>query len=121
MHLNGLAHIHRFRTVSLLSLIVIASLCCAQDARQEPTWPSRSLRLIAVGAPGGSVDIPARVIAERLNQEVQRILALPDVRELFERNLIQPAGGSSATFGRLIQSEFRKWGPVIRYTGAKPD
>jgi len=52
---------------------------------------------------------------------VQRILALPDVRELFERNLIQPAGGSSEAFGRLIQSEFRKWGPVIRYTGAKPD
>ena len=111
----------RFRTVSLLALIVIASLCCAQDGRQDPKWPSRSQRLIAVGAPGGSVDIPARVIAERLNQEVQRILALPDVRELFERNLIQPAGGSSEAFGRLIQSEFRKWGPVIRYTGAKPD
>jgi tripartite-type tricarboxylate transporter receptor subunit TctC len=61
---------HRFRTVSLLSLIVIASLCCAQDGRQEPTWPSRSLRLIAVGAPGGSVDIPARVIAERLKDRL---------------------------------------------------
>ena len=68
-------------------------------------------------APAGT----PRVVIERLNQEVQRILALHEVRELFERNLIQPAGGSSEAFGRLVQSEFRKWGPVIRYTGTKPD
>ena len=57
----------------------------------------------------------------RTTADALPVLERQSMRELFERNLIQPAGGSSEAFGRLVQSEFRKWGPVIRYTGAKPD
>jgi len=68
-------------------------------------------------APAGT----PRDIVERMNREINEVLASKDVREALARSQIQPAGGTPAEFGQLIARESAKWAPIIRYTGAKLD
>ncbi len=68
-------------------------------------------------APAGT----PREIIERMNNEINQILALPEVRELLARSQIVPGGGTPEAFGQLITSESNKWAPIIKQTGAKLD
>ncbi|MFN0300587.1 MAG: Bug family tripartite tricarboxylate transporter substrate binding protein [Burkholderiales bacterium] len=68
-------------------------------------------------APAGT----PREIVERLNKEVNQILASPEVRELLARSQIVAGSGTPEAFGQLIASESNKWAPIIRHTGAKLD
>jgi len=68
-------------------------------------------------APAGT----PRDIVERMNREINEVLASKDVREALARSQIQPAVGTPAEFGQLIARESAKWAPIIRYTGAKLD
>jgi len=52
-------------------------------------------------APAGT----PRDIVERMNREINEVLASKDVREALARSQIQPAGGTPAEFGQLIASE----------------
>lgn len=60
-------------------------------------------------------------IIQRLNREIAAILAMPDVQGRLHGAGLEPAGGSSEQFGRLIASEAVKWSEIIRKTGAKLD
>ena len=63
---------------------------------------------------------PRDVIA-RLNREVDAVLSTPEMkRKLFDAG-IEAGGGSPESFGELIRAEAKKWGEVIRATGAKVD
>jgi tripartite-type tricarboxylate transporter receptor subunit TctC len=68
-------------------------------------------------APAGT----PREIVLRLNKEINDALASPDVREILVRNRIQAGGGTPEEFGALIARESKKWGPVIKFTGARLD
>lgn len=68
-------------------------------------------------APAGT----PRDIIERMNNEINQILALPEVRELLARSQIVPGGGTPEAFGQLITGESIKWAPIIKHTGAKLD
>lgn len=68
-------------------------------------------------APAGT---PAATIA-RLNTEVNRILALPDVRERFQLAGMEPGGGSPQQFGAFIASEMTKWAKVASQAGIQPE
>jgi tripartite-type tricarboxylate transporter receptor subunit TctC len=68
-------------------------------------------------APAGT----PREIVLRLNKEINDALASPDVREILARNRIQAGGGTPEEFGALIARESKKWGPVIKFTGARLD
>jgi tripartite-type tricarboxylate transporter receptor subunit TctC len=70
-----------------------------------------------VMAPAGT----ATQIVVRLNQEINAILALPEVKKKLFDAFIEPGGRSSEAFGQLIRSESVKWGEIIRLTGAKVD
>jgi len=61
-------------------------------------------------APAGT---PAPVIA-RLNAELNRILADPEVARAIADSGSQAAGGTPETFAAFIQSEATKWAGVIR-------
>ena len=57
----------------------------------------------------------------RLNWEIGEVLAMPEVkRKLFDAG-IEAGGGTPEAFGQLIKAEAKKWGEVIRETGAKVD
>ena len=66
-------------------------------------------------APKGT---PPEIVA-RLNTEINKILAMPDVREKLVQQGAVPAPGSPADFGRFINNEVVKWGKVVKASGAK--
>jgi tripartite-type tricarboxylate transporter receptor subunit TctC len=70
-----------------------------------------------VGAPKGT----SAEIIDRLNREINAILADPRVKERFAELGASLIAGSPADFGRLIADETDKWGKVVKFSGAKPD
>ncbi|WP_020653096.1 Bug family tripartite tricarboxylate transporter substrate binding protein [Massilia niastensis] len=68
-------------------------------------------------APAGT---PAPVIA-RLNTEINKVLAMPEVRKKITVEGGNVLGGSPDQFGTLIKAEIPRWGQVVRDSGAKVD
>jgi tripartite-type tricarboxylate transporter receptor subunit TctC len=68
-------------------------------------------------APAGT---PAAVI-ERINADVDAVLADAGVREALGRQGLTPVGGSVADFQRFIEAERQRWGGTIRRIGLKMD
>ena len=62
--------------------------------------------------------MPAPVVA-RLQQEMARIMALPDVVDRLGKLNIRPIGGSSADFKRTIAQEIDMWTQVARANDIK--
>ncbi len=61
---------------------------------------------------------PKDVIA-RLNREIVKIMNVPDVREKFSQQGIDPASSTPEEFAQLIREEVARWGKVIRSAGIK--
>ncbi|HEY4918616.1 MAG TPA: tripartite tricarboxylate transporter substrate binding protein [Xanthobacteraceae bacterium] len=55
-------------------LAAVAALFCALAPAQAQTYPSRPIRLIVPFPPGGPVDVMARLVAERLTQNLGFIM-----------------------------------------------
>jgi tripartite-type tricarboxylate transporter receptor subunit TctC len=62
-----------------------------------------------------------RSIVSRLNTEIGRALALPDMHERFVAQGIDLQASTPEEFGALIRSEVVKWRKVVRDAGAKVD
>jgi tripartite-type tricarboxylate transporter receptor subunit TctC len=69
-----------------------------------------------LGAPKGTP--PA--IVDRLNKEINAVLAAPDFKAKFAKIGGTTLGGTSAAYGKLIADEIAKWGKVIREANIKP-
>lgn len=63
---------------------------------------------------------PAAVVA-RINAEVNRALALPDVADQFGREGAVPVPGTPQAFGELIRREIPRWAEVVKAGNVKPD
>ncbi len=61
---------------------------------------------------------PADVI-DKLNKEINAVLAEPNIIQRFAENGGVPIGGSPADLAKLIASEKQKWGDVIRAANIK--
>ena len=68
-------------------------------------------------APAGT---PKDVVA-KINAEVVKALAAPDVREAFAKAGIEPAGGSPAQFDDFIRAEMTRWAKVAQAAGLQPE
>jgi tripartite-type tricarboxylate transporter receptor subunit TctC len=68
-------------------------------------------------APGNT---PKEVV-ERVNREVNGVLADPKMKERFAEFGASNLGGSSADFRKLIASETEKWAEVVRSSGIKAE
>jgi tripartite-type tricarboxylate transporter receptor subunit TctC len=65
---------------------------------------------------------PARTppaIIERLHRETVRILALPDVRKIFDDQGLAVIGSTPAEFAAVIKAEGQQWAKVIKESGLK--
>jgi tripartite-type tricarboxylate transporter receptor subunit TctC len=68
-------------------------------------------------APAGT----PRPIVDRIHAEVTRILAIPEVRNQLTAQGADIVGNTPEQFGAWIRTEVKKWGEVIRVSGAKVD
>jgi tripartite-type tricarboxylate transporter receptor subunit TctC len=68
----------------------------------------------------GPANVPADVV-ERLNAEVNRAFELAEVRERLNPEGIVPSRMSVKEFGAFVAEELRRWGPVVRTSGARND
>ncbi|MGH8618676.1 MAG: tripartite tricarboxylate transporter substrate-binding protein, partial [Burkholderiales bacterium] len=67
---------------------------------------------------------PARLppaILSLLHARSAKIIALPEVQARIVELGAEPVGDTPAEFARFIKSEYEKWGPIIRQTGARAD
>ena len=60
-------------------------------------------------------------IITRLNAEIVKALALPDVRSQFELQGIEVLGGTPERFADYIREEIAKWARAIKLSGAKAE
>jgi tripartite-type tricarboxylate transporter receptor subunit TctC len=60
-----------------------------------------------------------RPIIDRLNAEVTKVLAMPDVKEFLFNQGLDPAPGTPEKFGAYIKAETAKWAKVVKDSGAK--
>lgn len=61
---------------------------------------------------------PKTVVA-RLNQELVRVLALPDVRERLSRDGVEPGSSTPEQLNAVVQAERKLWSRVIRDAGIR--
>ena len=61
-----------------------------------------------------------RPIVDRLNKEVSRIVALPDVRENFDIGGATPLSNTPEEFAAIIRAETAYWAKIIKDAGVAP-
>jgi tripartite-type tricarboxylate transporter receptor subunit TctC len=99
------------------------------NKQRLPTWPNVPA-LAEVGLAGyeaftwGAMLAPAGTppeIVARVQAEVAKIFAMPDVRQKVEELGALPGGGSSAELDAFSRAELRKWAKVIKDGNIKPE
>ncbi len=60
-------------------------------------------------------------VIDMLNQQINAVLALADVKSRLEAAGWQVAGGSAESFAAFMRAERERWQPVIKRSGAKLD
>lgn len=60
-------------------------------------------------------------MAKRMNEDVNKVLLMPDVMERLEASGAEDGGGSTEKFAQFTQAEIRKWAKVIKEGGVKGD
>ena len=58
-------------------------------------------------------------MAKRMNEDINKVLAMPDVAEKFEQYGAEDGGGSNEKFGSFIVDEAKKWARVVKDAGVK--
>jgi tripartite-type tricarboxylate transporter receptor subunit TctC len=72
---------------------------------------------LGVGAPKGT---PTEIV-ERLNKEINAVLADPAIKARMADLGSDPLVGSSAEFAKHVAEETEKWGKVVRFAGIRAD
>jgi tripartite-type tricarboxylate transporter receptor subunit TctC len=103
--LRGLAVTGAGRSETLPDLPTVADFLPGYEAT---SW-------YGLGAPKGT---PAEIF-EKLNREVNAILAEPKTKARFLELGATMLPGSAADFGKLVADETEKWGKVVKFSGAK--
>lgn len=68
-----------------------------------------------MSAPAGTPD----AIVQKLNAELQAVMAMPSVREKLQAQGMEVLGGTPAQFTEHIRAETDRWGRIVRESGAK--
>ena len=68
----------------------------------------------------GPAGLPPELVS-RLNEDVRRALELPETRERVKHDGILPNRLDAKAFTAFVADELRRWGPIVRASGAKND
>jgi tripartite-type tricarboxylate transporter receptor subunit TctC len=66
-------------------------------------------------APAGT---PTRIV-RRLNEEIVRVIGLPELRDRFIATGLEPVGSSPTELADRMQSDYKKWRDVVTQIGLK--
>ena len=58
-------------------------------------------------------------IVKKVNEDIGRVLGMPDVRDRLAADGWDPWPISPEVFARFIRAEMEKWGKVVRESGAR--
>ncbi len=98
------------------------------SAKRSPTAPE--IPAVAESVPGyehepwNGLLAPAKTapaIIAKLNAEVVRMLATPEVKKIFANEGGEAVGNSSEAFSAIVKSETAKWAKVVKAAGIKID
>ncbi len=107
---NSYPHIQggKFRPLAVTSLARSASLPDVPTVAQSvPGYEASSFLGIA-----GPPRMPGAIV-ERINREVRRVLALPEIAQRFAEWGGTPSANSPEEMGRLVRAEIEKWKRVV--------
>ena len=68
-------------------------------------------------APAGT----PRPIVDRLNAEIRRIVATPEIRDAFLNQGAEPVTDTPEEFAAIVRADVTKWAKIVKATGAKPN
>lgn len=68
----------------------------------------------------GPGKMPA-AMAQRMNEDVNKVLAMPDVQEKMDQYGAEDGGGTIEKFAGFIKAEQQKWAVVAKAAGVRPD
>jgi tripartite-type tricarboxylate transporter receptor subunit TctC len=96
------------------------------SAEREPSLPDlptvgetvpgyEATAWFGIGMPKGA----PREIIDKVNAEVNRALADPNMREKLAALGGKPIAGTPEDFGKVIAAETEKWAPIVKASGAK--
>ncbi len=77
---------------------------------EDYTW-------VGIFMPAGT---PPEVV-ERMNAEIEKMLATPDMKERLATLGFEPVGGSPQQFAAYLKKELAKWAQMVKEVGAKVD
>ncbi len=66
-------------------------------------------------APAGT---PAPIVA-RINEAVNRVLAMPDIQQKIVGQGVSVGGGTAADFAAFVKADYARWGDVAKRSGVK--
>ena len=103
-----------------LKALAVTSLKRSAVLPDVPTLNETVMPGFEVGAWQGML-VPSKTapdIVKRLNTEVLKALAAPDVRAKLAVQGAEPLGSTPAEYGSYIKSEIERWTRVVKLTGA---
>ena len=119
-------------TKRLLGLLAACLLPLAAFA--QAIYPDKPIRLVVPFAPGGVTDFvvsswvgilaPAQTpqpVIDRLNRELNAVLAAPETAEQLAKLGIEPTPGTPAVFAAQLRSDLAKYGRVVATAGIKAE
>ena len=72
---------------------------------------------VGLMAPAGT---PTSIV-RRLQNELIRIVKLPEIRERFQAMGVEPIGSTAEEFARTIKDEAKRWTAVANAANIKPE
>jgi tripartite-type tricarboxylate transporter receptor subunit TctC len=115
---SSLPHVRsgKLRVLANLSSRPIAALPNAPSLAAEAGLPGFDIAVwLGLVAPAGT---PPEVIA-KLNQEIARIVQMPDVKEKYAAVGQDPASTTPQEFGAFIRAESERWSKVVKQAGIR--
>jgi tripartite-type tricarboxylate transporter receptor subunit TctC len=118
---NGMLPTYPFVTGGKLNAIAVSSAKRVAAAPDLPTVAESGLPGFETGSWQGVV-APAgtpREIVDKLNAELRRILAMPDVKDRLAAQGTEIRAGTPASLGTFMRAEIARWAQVVKQVNLK--